>query len=64
MELKRILDEHGVFVLPGNYFFWHDRGRGDKYIRVALARDADMFSDAAARLGEVCRKVAGTVGVT
>jgi aspartate/methionine/tyrosine aminotransferase len=60
-ELKRILDEHGVFVLPGNQFFWHDRRQGEKFIRVALARDAEMFREAAARLGEVCRKVAGAV---
>jgi aspartate/methionine/tyrosine aminotransferase len=58
-ELKQVLDEQGVFVLPGDYFFWHDRRQGEKFIRVALARDADMFREAAARLGEVGRKVAG-----
>jgi aspartate/methionine/tyrosine aminotransferase len=63
VELKRALDEHGVFVLPGNHFFWHDPRQGDRFIRVALARDADMFREAAALLGEVCRKVAGTVRV-
>jgi hypothetical protein len=47
-----------VFVLPGNHFFWHDRPQGDKFIRVALARDADVFLEAATLLGEVCRKVA------
>jgi aspartate/methionine/tyrosine aminotransferase len=63
MELKQILDQQGVFVLPGNHFFWHDRRQGEKYIRVALARDVAMFSEAAARLGEVCRRVADTVHV-
>jgi aspartate/methionine/tyrosine aminotransferase len=63
MELKRILDEHGVFVLPGNHFFWHDRQKGDKFIRVALVRDADMFREAAVLLRDVCRKVAKTVPV-
>ena len=57
-ELKRILDEHGVFVLPGDHFFWHDRRQGEQFVRVALVRDADMFREAAALLGEVCRKVA------
>jgi aspartate/methionine/tyrosine aminotransferase len=61
MELKRILDEHGVFVLPGNHFFWHDRRQGDQFIRVALVRDADMFREAAVLLGNVCRKIAKTV---
>jgi aspartate/methionine/tyrosine aminotransferase len=63
LELKQILDEHGVFVLPGDHFFWHDRRQGERFIRVALARDTDMFLEAATRLGEVCRKVADTVSV-
>jgi hypothetical protein len=62
-ELKQILDQHGVFVLPGSYFFWHDRGKGEKFIRVALTRDADMFREAVALLGTVCRKVADRVQV-
>jgi aspartate/methionine/tyrosine aminotransferase len=61
LELKQILDRQGVFVLPGNQFFWHDRRRGEKFIRVALARDAEMFREAAALLGEVCRSVTETV---
>ena len=61
LELKEILDEHGVFVLPGNHFFWHDRRQGDKFIRVALTRDPDMFRAAAILLGDVCRKVAEMV---
>jgi aspartate/methionine/tyrosine aminotransferase len=61
LELKQILGEHGVFVLPGNHFFWHERRQGEQFIRVALTRDADMFREAAALLGDVCRKVAGKV---
>jgi aspartate/methionine/tyrosine aminotransferase len=60
MELKQILDEHGVFVLPGNHFFWHDRGKGDKFIRVALTRDTETFRHAATLLGGVCRKLASS----
>jgi aspartate/methionine/tyrosine aminotransferase len=63
LELKRILDERGVFVLPGNQFYWHDRRRGENFIRVALVRDTDMFREAAALLAEVCRKVADTARV-
>ncbi len=62
-ELKGLLEERGVFVLPGNQFFWHDRSRGDRFIRVALNRDADVFRDAAAVLGDVCRRVGGPVRV-
>src|SRR5262249_12544407 len=64
LELKQVLDEHGVFVLPGNHFFWHDRRQGAKFIRVALARDADVFREAAALLGDDCRKVAGAARVS
>jgi aspartate/methionine/tyrosine aminotransferase len=61
LEFKRILDEHGVFILPGDHFFWHDRRQGEKFIRVALARDTDMFREAASLLGDVCRKAVETV---
>jgi aspartate/methionine/tyrosine aminotransferase len=57
LELKAILDERGVFVLPGEHFFWHDRRQGERFIRVALVRDADVFREAATLLGEVCREV-------
>jgi aspartate/methionine/tyrosine aminotransferase len=63
LELKQLLDEHGVFVLPGDHFFWHDRRQGQQFIRVALARDADMFAEAAQLLGAVCRKVGASVKV-
>jgi aspartate/methionine/tyrosine aminotransferase len=63
MELKGVLDEHGVFVLPGDHFFWHDRRQGEKFIRVALARDPDMFRGGAGLLGDVCRKIGGMVPV-
>jgi hypothetical protein len=50
-----------VYVLPGNQFFWNDRSQGDRFIRVALMRDAGMFQEAASRLGEVCNKIASAV---
>jgi aspartate/methionine/tyrosine aminotransferase len=62
-ELKQILDAQGVFVLPGNHFYWSDRRQGDTFVRVALTRDADMFAEAAALLAEVCRQVAHGVPV-
>jgi aspartate/methionine/tyrosine aminotransferase len=56
-ELKQILDAHAVFVLPGNHFYWSDCRQGEKYIRIALVRDADTFAEAAAVLGGVCREL-------
>jgi aspartate/methionine/tyrosine aminotransferase len=58
LRLKQLLDERGVFVLPGHYFFWHDRSQGERFIRIALTRDADMFREATARLEEACRTIA------
>jgi hypothetical protein len=50
-----------VFVLPGRHFYWHDRSAGERFIRVALARDADMFHEAAIVLGQVCRRIASEI---
>jgi aspartate/methionine/tyrosine aminotransferase len=41
-----ILEQRNVYVLPGTYFFWEDRERGEQYIRVALARDTKVFEPA------------------
>jgi len=44
-ELQKILYSEGVYVLPGTYFFWHNPDQGEKYIRIALARDTDNFTE-------------------
>jgi aspartate/methionine/tyrosine aminotransferase len=44
--LQQKIIEAGVYVLPGTYFFWHDHEKGEQYIRIALARDADVFKTA------------------
>ena len=46
---KRLL-AHDVYVLTGSYFFWSDPTRGDRFVRVALARDPALFAAAAAKL--------------
>lgn len=45
--------KEGVFVLPGNYFFWDDPRQGDRFVRVALLRDSEVFDEAASRLARV-----------
>ena len=45
----------GVHVLTGHKFFWSQPQLGDKYLRVALVRDASMFRRAAARISECLR---------
>jgi len=47
----------GIHILPGNQFFWSDPSLGNKFVRVALARDPDMFKIASKTLGELCRKI-------
>jgi enduracididine biosynthesis enzyme MppP len=41
----------GVHVLPCGPFHWAANQEGDRYIRVALGRDAELIETAAARLG-------------
>ncbi|MCQ4041475.1 pyridoxal phosphate-dependent aminotransferase [Streptantibioticus rubrisoli] len=47
-ELQRLLYAEGVYVLPGRYFYWSEPGKGESYIRIALAREPEMFADAMA----------------
>jgi aspartate/methionine/tyrosine aminotransferase len=42
-ELQKIILAEGVYVLPGTYFFWSDHEQGEQYIRIALARNTEMF---------------------
>lgn len=42
-SLVDYLYEHGIGVLPGTPFFWNNRVQGEKFIRVALARDRNYF---------------------
>lgn len=45
-ELQKAILNEGVYVLPGTYFFWKNRQQGERYIRIALARDTEMFTQA------------------
>ncbi|HYC34097.1 MAG TPA: pyridoxal phosphate-dependent aminotransferase [Candidatus Paceibacterota bacterium] len=42
-ELKAYLEKSGIHVLPGTYFFWNDKETGDRFIRIALARNTGIF---------------------
>ncbi len=42
-QLQEKLKIHNVYVLPGKYFYWAHPERGQRYIRIALARDSDIF---------------------
>jgi aspartate/methionine/tyrosine aminotransferase len=44
-----------VYVLTGNYFFWAGPSRGDRFVRVALAREPAAFRVAARHLAQEAR---------
>ena len=43
-ELQAHLLKHNVYVLSGKYFYWHDPELGQRFIRVALARKPEVFT--------------------
>ncbi len=51
-ELKEYLTKFGVHVLPGTYFFWNDKPKGEHFIRIALARNTDVFTKGIKKLRE------------
>jgi aspartate/methionine/tyrosine aminotransferase len=42
-ELTTFLACHKIHILPGTYFFWNKKEIGEEYVRIALARDAEVF---------------------
>ncbi|MFE0189666.1 pyridoxal phosphate-dependent aminotransferase [Streptomyces sp. NPDC058989] len=52
-ELQRLLSAEQVYVLPGRYFFWSQPGKGESHVRLALAREPELFADAMVRMREV-----------
>jgi aspartate/methionine/tyrosine aminotransferase len=50
VNFQRKLVARDVYVLPGTYFFWNERHKGNRYVRVALAREPRMFRAAARQL--------------
>lgn len=58
-ELQQyIFQKKKVYILPGTYFFWNDRPRGEQYIRIALARDTKMFKPAIRLIHEAVEEYA------
>ena len=45
-DLQAYLLEHQVYVLSGKYFYWSQPQKGQRYIRIALARDTAVFAQA------------------
>lgn len=45
-DVQKKLLNNNVYVLSGKYFYWAHPEKGQRYIRVALARDTEMFKGA------------------
>jgi aspartate/methionine/tyrosine aminotransferase len=54
-RLHADLVDIGIAVLPGTGFFWSTPSRGQDYVRIALARDPQMFASAVTQLGAALR---------
>lgn len=52
-ELQKRLQRHEIYVLPGTYFYWDSPHRGERYVRIALAREPELFEAALRRTREV-----------
>lgn len=57
-RLHADLMDVGVAVLPGTGFYWSTPSEGEGYVRVALAREAQMFSSAMVQLRDVLQAYA------
>lgn len=49
-QLQRDIAMDGIYLLPGRYFYWSQPSRGESFVRIALARDPEMFASAVTRL--------------
>ena len=53
--VQKRLRELGIYVLPGTYFYWSSPERGEDYLRIALARDPELFAEACRALSDAVR---------
>lgn len=51
-QLQADLTEFGIHLLPGTHFYWSRPSFGERFVRVALARDPDDFASAMGVLRE------------
>jgi aspartate/methionine/tyrosine aminotransferase len=42
-ELHEHMLKYNVYVLSGKYFYWHNADKGQRFIRLALARDSEIL---------------------
>jgi aspartate/methionine/tyrosine aminotransferase len=52
-DLQAYLLEHQIYVLSGRHFYWNNPAQGQRFIRIALARDPHVFGQAVSALHRV-----------
>ncbi|OBQ20472.1 pyridoxal phosphate-dependent aminotransferase [Anabaena sp. AL93] len=62
-ELQRILCTGGIYVLPGSYFFWYNPAQGERYIRIALARNTDNFLEGMSLIRQILNQLDTTLSL-
>jgi len=55
-ELQRQLLDEQIYVLPGTYFYWDQPEKGERYLRIALARRPEMFAAAMTAMRKVLKR--------
>lgn len=54
-QVQQLAYGKNVYVLPGTYFFWSRRETGERFIRLAMARQPELFRGAVTNLLECVR---------
>ncbi|MEI7030259.1 aminotransferase class I/II-fold pyridoxal phosphate-dependent enzyme [Streptomyces pratensis] len=57
--LQSVLFDEEVYVLPGTFFYWNTPAKGERYVRLALAREPEVFAGAMERTRKVLERYAG-----
>ncbi|MFF3288455.1 aminotransferase class I/II-fold pyridoxal phosphate-dependent enzyme [Streptomyces sp. NPDC003023] len=58
-ELQAVLFDEEVYVLSGTFFYWDSPEKGERYLRLALAREPELFAGAMERMQKVLERYAG-----
>jgi aspartate/methionine/tyrosine aminotransferase len=57
-DLWKALAAVGVYILPGSNFYWHVPSKGQRFVRIALARDPAIVSQAVPMIKRVAAELA------
>ncbi len=57
-RLQAVLFDEEVYVLPGTFFYWNSKEKGERYVRLALAREPEVFAGAMDRMRKVLERYA------